>query len=55
MAACGPWVTGVIYDRTGNYELPFMIFTGLVVFALLCLTQVRPLPESLNKATPQED
>ena len=38
----GIWLTGVIYDQTGSYELPFAIFVGLVVFAMLCLTQVRP-------------
>lgn len=39
----GIWLTGVMYDATGSYELPFAIFSGLVVFALLCLTLVRPV------------
>lgn len=39
----GIWLTGVMYDRTGSYELPFMIFAGLVGFALICFTSVRPL------------
>jgi MFS family permease len=38
----GIWLTGVMYDRTGSYELPFMIFAGLVGFALICFTSVRP-------------
>lgn len=37
----GIWLTGVIYDTTGNYELPFLIFAALIVVALAALTQVR--------------
>ena len=37
----GIWLTGVIYDSTGSYELPFMIFASLIVVALAALTQVR--------------
>jgi len=37
----GIWLTGVIYDTTGSYELPFLIFAGLIVVALAALTQVR--------------
>ncbi|MEH6590965.1 MAG: MFS transporter [Halioglobus sp.] len=33
----GIWVTGLIYDATGSYEVPFTIFCGLIVFALLCV------------------
>ena len=39
----GIWLTGVMYDQTGSYELPFMIFSALVGIALLCFTRVRPL------------
>ena len=43
----GIWLTGVIYDATGSYELPFMIFAALIVVALAALTQVRqPAPAS---------
>ncbi|CAA0114226.1 Hexuronate transporter [Halioglobus japonicus] len=42
----GIWLTGVLYDHTGSYELPFTIFSGMVIFALLCLTQVKPLKVS---------
>ncbi len=38
----GIWLTGLIYDATGSYDLPFVIFCGLIVFALLCLTMIRP-------------
>lgn len=37
----GIWLTGVIYDTTGSYELPFLIFAALIVVALAALTQVR--------------
>ncbi len=41
----GIWLTGVIYDATGTYELPFLIFAGLILVALVALTQVRqPAP-----------
>ncbi len=39
----GIWLTGLLYDRSGSYDLPFAVFTGLVLFALLCLTRVKPL------------
>ena len=28
---------------SGSYDLPFAIFCGLIVFAFLCLTQIRPV------------
>ena len=37
----GIWLTGVIYDATGSYQLPFLIFAALIVVALAALTQVR--------------
>ncbi len=37
----GIWLTGVIYDATGSYELPFLIFAALIVVALAALTQVK--------------
>ena len=39
----GIWLTGVIYDATGSYEIPFLIFAGLILIALAALTRVRPL------------
>ncbi len=47
----GIWLTGVIYDTTGSYELPFLIFAALIVVALAALTQVRqPAPASAAAA-----
>ena len=39
----GIWLTGVIYDATGSYEIPFLIFAALILIALAALTRVRPL------------
>ncbi|MDE0480298.1 MAG: MFS transporter [Gammaproteobacteria bacterium] len=47
----GIWLTGVIYDTTGSYELPFLIFAALILVALAALTQVRqPEPGSVAAA-----
>jgi MFS family permease len=46
----GPFVTGVLFDRTGSYRLSFLVVTGLVSVALVvsfCLPsrrRVRPIP-----------
>lgn len=40
----GPFVTGVLYDRTGSYTLPFTIIAGLVTLALLLSTFYRAQP-----------
>jgi len=47
----GIWLTGVIYDTTGSYELPFLIFAGLIVVALAALTQVRQPAAAPGAAT----
>ena len=39
----GIWLTGVIYDATGSYEIPFLIFAAMILVALAALTRVRPL------------
>ena len=44
----GIWLTGVIYDATGSYEIPFLIFAGLILIALAALTRVRPLAAQTN-------
>jgi len=38
----GAWLTGLLYDRTGDYRLPFTVLAGLVFLALLAATRVRP-------------
>ena len=39
----GIWLTGLIYDATGSYAIPFVIFAALILTALAALTRVRPL------------
>ena len=47
----GIWLTGVIYDNTGSYQLPFLIFAIMIVLALLALTRVRQPESPLTPAT----
>ncbi len=48
----GIWLTGVIYDTTGSYELPFLIFAALIVVALAALTLIRhPVSGTVAGAT----
>jgi len=50
----GIWLTGLLYDATGGYDLPFAIFCALIVFALLCLTLIRqtnPVAENTPSTT----
>ena len=46
----GIWLTGVMYTNQGSYQLPFIIFSGLIVIALLAITQVR-YPENNEGGT----
>ena len=38
----GPFVTGVLYDRSGSYQLAFTVLAGLTLLALLAATTLRP-------------
>jgi MFS family permease len=35
-AAAGPWVTGVVYDRTGSYDVAFWLCVAVSLFCMLC-------------------
>lgn len=37
----GPYFTGLMYDRTGSYTMPFAVIASLVTFAFLLSTQLR--------------
>ena len=37
----GSWVTGLLYDRTGSYQLPFIVLAVLVFLALLVATRIK--------------
>jgi MFS family permease len=40
--AAGPWVTGLLYDRTGSYTLPFAIAMVVSILSALAIWQAAP-------------
>jgi MFS family permease len=40
-AGLGSWVTGILFDRTGSYQVPFTVLAVMVFIAVLMSTQVR--------------
>jgi MFS family permease len=42
----GPWVTGVLFDRTGGYQAPFMLVAGLIALALVLALTIRVRPHA---------
>ncbi len=43
----GIWLTGVMYTNQGSYQTPFIVFTVLILVALVAISQVRyPEPET---------
>jgi len=46
----GIWLTGVLFDRYGSYEVPFLVLLGCVALGLVIGTQIRSeLPEDRLK------
>jgi MFS family permease len=41
-AASGPWVTGVLYDRMGNYQLAFGLGIIMSLLSLVCIWFAAP-------------
>ena len=41
-AACGPWITGVLYDATGTYSLAFVIAMGMSGVSILAMWIAAP-------------
>jgi MFS family permease len=37
----GPWLTGVMYDSTGSYQVPFLVIVGCVIVSIVIATQVK--------------
>lgn len=48
--ALGSWITGVLYDLYGSYQVAFAVIAGLVLFALLAGTQVRSEVDESGRA-----
>lgn len=40
-AGLGSWLTGVLFDRSGGYQLPFTVCVGLVATSILATTRLR--------------
>ncbi|MDW8258284.1 MAG: MFS transporter, partial [Gammaproteobacteria bacterium] len=40
-AGLGSWVTGILFDATGSYRVPFIVLAAMVFIAVLMSTQVR--------------
>jgi MFS family permease len=48
----GPWVSGVLFDKTGNYQASFLVVSGLITIALLIALTLRiPAPEGRAEAS----
>ncbi len=41
----GIWLTGVLYEQTGSYALAYQVFVGLIVFAIVCVSQVKEIQQ----------
>lgn len=39
--ALGPWVTGILFDKTGGYQFPFIVISTFIFIALVCSTLIR--------------
>jgi len=41
-AACGPWITGMLYDATGTYGLAFVVAMVMSVVSILAMWIAAP-------------
>jgi MFS family permease len=41
-AACGPWLTGAIYDRFGSYTSAWWLALSLSAFSIVCMWRAAP-------------
>jgi MFS family permease len=46
----GPWVTGLLFDWTGSYRLPFLVVSVLILLTLVGATALRIAPPAEAKA-----
>ena len=53
--AAGPFVTGLLYDVTGAYFVPFAVITGLLTVATLAATLLDMDEAALNETRPASE
>jgi len=41
LAALGPWIFGAIHDRTGSYDLAFVIAGAMCILSVICLFLIK--------------
>ncbi|MEI6666682.1 MAG: MFS transporter [Acidobacteriota bacterium] len=46
----GPFVTGFLFDRTGGYQVPFLVISGLVVLTMISSSFLRIEPPARSAA-----
>jgi len=51
--AAGPIMTGLLYDRTGSYFVPFAVITGLLCVATFAASLLRLEEAATSEAVPQ--
>ena len=49
-AGCGSWLTGVLFDRTGSYLLPFTVCVGLVATSIVATARLRAATPRIDPA-----
>ena len=45
-----PVVFGVLIERTGRYELPFLLSAGLLLVGVVCSLFIDPMKKSFDRA-----
>jgi MFS family permease len=43
-----PPLAGYFFDKTGSYDIPFLILTALSIIGFIVISQLRPLPVALD-------
>jgi len=55
ITATVPIVAGIIADRTGSYDLAFMIICTIVFLSFLCALMLKPPVQTFEISEPAED
>jgi MFS family permease len=48
----GPFITGLLFDRTGSYQAPFTMIAGLTLLALAATATLRPVAPRADSVPP---